>query len=80
MAYSANRPSEESGHTDIGMTRARGARHVGLIWMLVASTAAAIVVVFGLWAVESGHLGSSDTRNGVAAVSTAKAAQFHTPG
>jgi hypothetical protein len=80
LAYSANRPSESGAHTDIGMTKARGARHVGLIWMLIASTVAAIVVVFGLWALESGHLGSSDTRNGAAAVSTAKAAQFHTPG
>ena len=64
---------------NIGVTKARGATRVGLIWMLVISTAAAVVVVFGIWAIESGRLASSEKHSGPTAVTRTAAAQFHTP-
>jgi len=79
MASPTNGRPDGGTAPKIAATRARGARRVGLIWMLVISTAAAALVLLGLWAVESGRLARSDTRSGAQAVNAAKAAQFHTP-
>ena len=63
---------------DIGETRAKGARNVGLIWMLVASPLGAILAVAIIWTVFSVRFHGVD-RAGQSTVRPAEAAQSHTP-
>ncbi len=52
-----NQGAQGAGQT-IGVTDARGARRVGLIWMLVISTALAVIAVLGVWALNIQRLNS----------------------
>ncbi|HEY1447033.1 MAG TPA: hypothetical protein VGF33_00720 [Caulobacteraceae bacterium] len=58
---------------------ARGARSVGLIWMLVASLAAVIIVLAAVLTYFSGSLTEANRHGGPGAVPKADAARFHTP-
>jgi hypothetical protein len=58
---------------------ARGARSVGLIWMLVASLVAVVVVLAAVLAYFSGSLSEANRHGGPGAVPKADAARFHTP-
>ncbi|HEY7900487.1 MAG TPA: hypothetical protein VIC25_04810 [Caulobacteraceae bacterium] len=64
---------------DIGQEQARGARHVGLIWMLVASLAIAVVVLAIVVAWYAGALNQANLQGGPGAIPKASAQQFHTP-
>jgi hypothetical protein len=54
-----HRFDDETEHGQIEMMRARGAQRVGFVWILLISTVLAAVVLFGYWAIESGHLASA---------------------
>ena len=66
----------EGGQT-IGVDDARGAQRVGLIWMLVISTALAAVLLLGFWAFNVGRLQASQDR--VDARTAASAPQSNAP-
>ncbi len=61
----------------IGEAQARGARRVGLVWMLVASLAAVIVVLALVLAYFAGSLAEANRHGGPGAVPKSDAAQFH---
>ena len=63
----------------IGEGQARGARRVGLVWMLVASLAAVIVVLSLVLAYFAGGLAEANRHGGPGAIPKSDAAQFHTP-
>ncbi len=69
------RPDETAEGPTIEVTDARGARRVGLIWMLVVSTALAALVLLGIWAFDSHHLSkvSASDNPGLAAAAPEKA-------
>jgi hypothetical protein len=65
---------------DIGEDQARGARRVGLIWMLVASLLVVIFVMALVLAYFAGSLHQANSHGGPGAIPKADAANFHTPG
>ena len=71
--------SEEQQRVLIGRSQARGARRVGLVWMLVASLAAVIVIMALVLAYFAGGLAEANRHGGPGAVPKSDAAQFHTP-
>ena len=70
-------PTDDRVHID--EIAARGARSVGLIWMLVASLLAVVVVLAAVLAYFSGSLSEANRHGGPGAVPKADAARFHTP-
>lgn len=69
-----------NGKIHIGQEKARGARHVGLIWMLVASLVVVIVVMAMVLAFFAGSLAQANRQGGPNSIPKADAANFHTPG
>lgn len=63
----------------IGEIEARGARSVGLIWMLIASLAAVVAVMAAVLTYFDSSLAEANRRGGPGAVPKADAAKFHTP-
>jgi hypothetical protein len=63
----------------IGEIDARGARSVGLIWMLIASLVAIVVVLAAVLAYFDNSLAEANRHGGPGAVLKADAAKFHTP-
>ena len=57
------KPDEQAEGPAIEVTKARGARRVGLIWMLVISTALAALVLLAIWAFDSHHLSKAGRRD-----------------
>lgn len=74
-------PAEErpQERVHIGQAQARGARRVGLVWMLVASLVAVIVVLALVLAYFAGGLAEANRHGGPSAIPKSDAAQFHTP-
>jgi predicted membrane-bound mannosyltransferase len=73
-------PTDDEQHQiHIGEVQARGARRVGLIWMLVASLAAMVIVMAVVLAYFAGSLAQANRHGGPGAIPKADAAQFHTP-
>ncbi|HEY2179587.1 MAG TPA: hypothetical protein VGH15_13490 [Caulobacteraceae bacterium] len=70
---------DDSGRVDIGETEARGARSVGLVWMLVGSLIAGVVVLGLVLVFFAGSLGEASHRGGPTSVGKAQANQFHAP-
>ena len=68
---------DADGVQTIGVEDARGAQRVGLIWMLVISTALAAVLLIGLWAFNFGNLKAS--QDNVDARTAASAPQSNAP-
>jgi hypothetical protein len=58
---------------------ARGARRVGLVWMLVASLLAVVIVLTLVLVYFNGSLAEANRHGGPGAVPKADAATFHTP-
>lgn len=76
MSYT---PPDPDNPVHIGEEKARGARSVGLIWMLVASLAAGVVALAIILAYFAGALNEANNRGGPRALPKNAAAQFHTP-
>ena len=76
MSYT---PPEPKNRVHIGEEQARGARSVGLVWMLVASLAACVVALAIILAYFAGALGEANRHGGPGAIPKNDAAQFHTP-
>jgi hypothetical protein len=74
-----NPPPPSNDRVHIDEIDARGARSVGLIWMLVASLAAVIFVLAAVLLYFSGSLADANRHGGPGAVPKADAARFHTP-
>ena len=70
--------TEDQIRVHIGEAEARGARRVGLIWMLVASLVAIIVVMGLTLAYYAGSLAEANRLGGPTSVHKADAAKFHT--
>ena len=64
----------------ISETQAKGAQRVGLIWMLLGSLLAGVVVLAAVLIFFSGSLGEADRRGGPTTIGKAQAANFHVPG
>ncbi|HXU99949.1 MAG TPA: hypothetical protein VG166_05585 [Caulobacteraceae bacterium] len=63
----------------IDETQAKGAQNVGLIWMLVGSLVAGVVVLGLVLAFFAGSLGEANHRGGPTAIGRAEASNFHAP-
>lgn len=59
--YSETDPADPKVSLDV--THARGARRVGLIWMLIASTALAVIALFGAWAFHAPQLSRANLQD-----------------
>ena len=76
--FQTRRPATGAdGAQTIGVDDARGAQRVGLIWMLVISTALAALLLLGLWAFNFRDLAASQNR--VDARTAASAPQSNAP-
>ena len=51
--------TDANAAVDIGETRAKGARSVGLVWMLIASTIGAVLALGVVWALFSGQFSAT---------------------
>ncbi len=76
MSYT---PPDPEQRVHIGEEQARGARSVGLVWMLVASLAAGVIALAIILAYFAGALHQANSRGGPGALPKNAAAQFHTP-
>jgi hypothetical protein len=70
---------DEPGRVHIDETQAKGAQNVGLIWMLVGSLIAGVVVLGLVLVFFAGSLGEANHRGGPTAVGKAQANNFHAP-
>ena len=76
MSYT---PPDSDNRVHIGEEQARGARRVGLVWMLVASLAAGAGALAIILAYFAGALNEANNHGGPGALPKNAAAQFHTP-
>ena len=51
--------TDANAAVDVGETRAKGARNVGLIWMLITSTIGAVLALGVVWALFSGQFSAT---------------------
>ncbi|HEY7853217.1 MAG TPA: hypothetical protein VIB82_09600 [Caulobacteraceae bacterium] len=70
---------EHQDRIDIGETQAKGAQSVGLIWMLLGSLLAGVLVLGLVLVFFAGSLGEANHRGGPSAIGKAEAGNFHTP-
>lgn len=70
---------DQEGRVHISETQAKGARNVGLIWMLLASLVAGVLVLGLVLVFFAGSLGDANSRGGPTAAGKAEAAKFHAP-
>jgi hypothetical protein len=72
-------PPDPENRVHIGEEQARGARRVGLVWMLVASLAAGVIALAITLAYFAGALHEANNHGGPGAIPKNAAAQFHAP-
>lgn len=77
MVPDPKQPATSDATTTLTPTEARGGQRVGLIWMLVISTALAAIALVGYWAINSRHMNSVDAKRD--AGKPAASSTFNTP-
>lgn len=77
MTTDSPKPAAPPAETTLTPTEARGGQRVGLIWMLVISTALAAIALLGFWAINSHHMNSAQASTDASKASAA--ATFNTP-
>jgi hypothetical protein len=72
-------PQSGDHRVHIGETEAKGGRNVGLIWMLLASLLAGVLVMGLVLVFFASSLGDANSRGGPSTIGKGEAAKFHAP-